>query len=466
MHATDPAQLLPGDLLESMERQTGGKLTSVVPRAGGGASRQGAEVALAMPDGSTSRAWLAWDSRAGDPRRLPFFTREAAILRGLSGPLAKCGIRAPGFLAAEPKHLALLTTLVPGSDAASRDRAEAEAVARDMVSQLAALHRVDVRSLDLQAFGDPSAPVSARISERLEALQAENLATAPDPVLQLALRWLRDNIPSDEGPAVLVHGDAGPGNFLHADGRVTALIDWELSHLGDPIEDLAQIWVRMLFQPFLPMRQVIESYEAAGGRAVDTDRLRYYRLYFQLGFIVSGHADNFGDTGVRPANLGVSLMFYTAHMRVIVESLAELNGISLFPQPLPDAPPSPADRSFMIALDDLRDVIAPRAADQQASVKAKSLARLVKYWRARDRYGPIFDAAEIAEATAALGRPIASAAEARRELGVAVAEDRIGFEQALRLCHARVTRDTALMADAMGAFATTHFLPLDPPTSE
>lgn len=466
MAATDPAQLLPHDLLESMEHQIGGKITSVVPRAGGGASRQGAEVTLTMPDGSATRGWLAWDSRAGDPRRFPFFQRETAVLRALSGPLANSGVRAPGFLAAEEKHLALLTTLVAGSDAASRDQAEAEAVARDMVRQLAALHRVDAQSLDLPSFGDPAVPVSARVSERLDALQAENLATAPDPVLQLALRWLRHNIPADLGPAVLAHGDAGPGNFLHADGAVTALIDWELSHLGDPIEDIAQIWVRMLFQPFLPMRQVIETYEAAGGRAVDPDRLRYYRLYFQLGFIVSGHADNFGKTGVRPANLGVSLMFYTAHMRVIVESLAELNGIELLPQPLPDAPTGPANRSFEIALDDLRDVITPRAADQQASVKAKSLARLVKYWRARDRYGPAFDAAEITEAEAALGRPIASAVEARRELGLAVAQDRIGFEQALLICHARVTRDTALMADAMGAFATTYFPPLDPSTSE
>jgi aminoglycoside phosphotransferase len=457
-----PGDIIPHDLLGSIEQQTAARVSSVVPRAGGGASRQGAELTLQAPDGSETRAWLAWDSRAGDPRRLPFFTRETAVLRALSGPLASSGVRAARFLAAEPAHLALLTELVPGSDRAPHDPADAAAVARDMVRQLAALHRIPLAGLSLDGFGDPGTPVSERIADRLAVLKAENLATAPDPIIQLALHWLQANIPADTGPAVLVHGDAGPGNFLHADGRVTALVDWELSHFGDPVEDLAQIWVRMLFQPFLPIRDVFETYAAAGGAPVDPDRVRYHRLYFQLGFTVSGHADHNGATTVRPANLGVSMMFYTAHMRVIVESLADLTGIALPRVQLPEAPPGPADRSFEIALDDLREVITPRVSDQQAAVKAKSLARLVKYWRARDRFGAVFDAAEAAEAASALGRPIASAREARRELGLAVAEGRIPFEQALRLSHARVTRDTALMADAMGAFARTTFPPLDP----
>ncbi len=457
-----PQDIIAHDLLASIERQTGARVSAIVPRAGGGASRQGAEVTLQAPDGSETRAWLAWDSRAGDPRRVPFFTRETQVLCALSGPLAQSGVRAARFLAAEPKHLALLTAFVPGSDRPPSDPLEAACVARDMVAQLALLHRVPVAGLALDGFGDPALPVSQRIEDRLAALRAENLATAPDPVIQLALDWLQTHIPDDAGPAVLVHGDAGPGNFLHDQGQVTALVDWELSHFGDPVEDLAQIWVRMLFQPFLPMREVFRAYEAAGGAPVDIDRVRYHRLYFQLGFIVSGHADHCGATAVRPANLGVSLMFYTAHMRVIVESLADLCAVALPTIALPDAPPGPADRSFEIALDDLRDVITPRVSDQQAAVKAKSLARLVKYWRARERFGAAFEAAEAAEAAEALGRPIASASEARRELGLAVAQGRIPFRQALRLCHARVTRDTALMADAMGAFARTTFPPLDP----
>ncbi|MBS3961785.1 MAG: phosphotransferase family protein [Sandarakinorhabdus sp.] len=462
MASMRPQDIIPHDLLASIERQTGARLSAIVPRAGGGASRQGAEVTLQAPDGSETRAWLAWDSRAADPRRLPYFTRETAVLRALSGPMAHSGVRAARLLAAEPAHLALLTALVPGSDRPPSDPVEADAVARDMVAQLAALHRTPVAGLGLDGFGDPAVPVSRRIADRLATLRAENLATAPDPVIQLALDWLQANVPADTGPAVLVHGDAGPGNFLHAGGRVTALVDWELSHFGDPLEDLAQIWVRMLFQPFMPMCDLFRAYEAAGGAPVDVYRVRYHRLYFQLGFTVSGHADHCGATTVRPANLGVSMMFHTAHMRVIVESLADLCDVALPTVALPDALPGPADRSFAIALDDLRDVITPRLSDQQAAVKAKSLARLVKYWRARDRFGAAFDAAEAAEAAEALGRPIASATEARRELGLAVAQGRIPFERALRLCHARVTRDTAVMADAMGAFARTTFPPLDP----
>lgn len=206
---------------------------------------------------------------------------------------------------------------------------------------------------------------------------------------------------------------------------------------------------------------VVTAGERMDGDRYHVDRVRYHRLYFQLGFIVSAHADLYGATGVRPANLGVTLMFYTAHMRVIVESLAELTGVRLEPIVLPESPVGAADRSFDIALDDLRTEIVPRVTDKHAEVKAKSLARLVKYWRARDRHGAAFDAAESAAVSAALGMRCAGVDEARRALAVAIVEGRVGFEQALHLCHARMARDTALMADAMGAFASVYFVPLE-----
>jgi aminoglycoside phosphotransferase (APT) family kinase protein len=60
--------------------------------------------------------------------------------------------------------------------------------------------------------------------------------TAPVPLLDDVAAWLRLNL-HPTGPLVLVHGDPGPGNFLHIDGRVTALTDWEFAHLGDAAED-------------------------------------------------------------------------------------------------------------------------------------------------------------------------------------------------------------------------------------
>jgi hypothetical protein len=147
-------------------------------------------------------------------------------------------------------------------------------------------------------------------------------------------------------------------------------------------------------------------------------------------------------------------------MRVLVESLAELMGVELAPVDLPARPPH-SDRSYDIALADLRDVIVPRAGDQQAQQKAKGLVRMIKYWRAVGDLGPTFDVTEARETSHALDRKVADAREARRLLADAVAAHEIEPSKALQLVHRRMARETALMADAMGRFAETHYAPLE-----
>lgn len=450
--------LLPDVLAQSIERQTGGRIEQVKARAGGGASRSGAEVTVTLPDGTREHGYLGYDTRLNDPARPPAFEREVAILEALSGPLADSGVRAPRLLAYEPAMFATYTAFTDGTDAWSRiaDPQEKEAAGRDFVAQIARLHAIDARAHPLRGFGDPDEPVSARLRREIRDLRATNLSARPDAILQLALHWLEENIPPDDGAAVIVHGDAGPGNFLCANGQVTALLDWELAHYGDPMEDLAGIWVRMLFNPFLPPREIFDVYERESGRAVDVDRVRFHRLYFQLSFTVPSQAIA-DDPASPPAMLGTRMLFSAAHLRVITQQIAELTGTTLDPVSMPDCPPAPTDRSYAIALDDIKDVIVPRSNDQQASAKAKSIARMIKFWRQRERYGAAFDAAEISEIESALGGRYATVAEARQALGRAVAEDGIDRAVALQLCNARVTRETRLMGDAMGWFRDTYF---------
>src|SRR6478735_5861267 len=62
--------------------------------------------------------------------------------------------------------------------------------------------------------------------------------TEPVPLLEEAAAWLHLGVPTG-GTLGVVHGDAGPGNFVHADGKVVVVTDWEFAHLGDPAEDWA-----------------------------------------------------------------------------------------------------------------------------------------------------------------------------------------------------------------------------------
>jgi hypothetical protein len=365
-------------------------------------------------------------------------------------------VRVPRLVASESAHLALCSAFVPGRDRFP-EAPDKPGLAADFMDQLARLHAIDAAHPALAALGDASQPVSSVIAARLAQLSADNLRCGADPLYQLALHWLAGHVPADSGPAVVCHGDAGPGNFLYEDSRVEALIDWELSHLGDPMEDLAQIWVRSLIQPFVPMAEACAAYEKASGRAVDLARVKYHRLYFQLGFSVGAQVTQ-AATGRAPgASTGTAMLFGTMHRRIIVESLAELSGIVLEPHVVPDCPVPWTDAGFAVALTDLRDEIVPGISDERASAKAKALARMVKFWRMRDRYGAAFDAEELAEINRSLGEQHPTVMTARAAFAHAIVHGRIAFDRALNLCHNRMVRETFLMADALGALATTRY---------
>ncbi|NGX96886.1 MAG: phosphotransferase family protein, partial [Candidatus Afipia apatlaquensis] len=65
----------------------------------------------------------------------------------------------------------------------------------------------------------------------------------PRPVFDLALHWLRDNAPAPSDVVTLVHGDFRHGNLIIGPEGVRAVLDWELAHFGDPMEDLGWICV-------------------------------------------------------------------------------------------------------------------------------------------------------------------------------------------------------------------------------
>ena len=87
----------------------------------------------------------------------------------------------------------------------------------------------------------------------------------PDPALAFSLRWLRRHIPAYDGPPVLVQGDTGPGNFMYSGGRVTAVVDWELAHLGDPMDDIAWLSLRATQEPFTDFPTRLREYEELSG---------------------------------------------------------------------------------------------------------------------------------------------------------------------------------------------------------
>lgn len=109
----------------------------------------------------------------------------------------------------------------------------------------------------------------------------------PQPVIRAAIRWLRRNPPPPPPQLAVVHGDYRMGNYLcDTDGTIRGILDWEMAHVGDPLEDLAWSindvwsWGRPgLAGGLVPRAKAVALWEAGMGRAADASALHWWELF-------------------------------------------------------------------------------------------------------------------------------------------------------------------------------------------
>ncbi len=154
--------------------------------------------------------------------------------------------------------------------------------------RLAELHaaRVDHGAFEEAPDLDVPAAVRAELARWDTMYRATGVA---DPLIEYALRWLSARLPEVPQAPVVVHGDAGPGNFLYDGERVTAIIDWELAHLGDPMEDLAWLSLRAAQEGWADFPASLRQYAAASSVRVDRERIRYHRVFAELRVVIIRH---------------------------------------------------------------------------------------------------------------------------------------------------------------------------------
>lgn len=143
----------------------------------------------------------------------------------------------------------------------------------------------------------------------------------PIPVVRAAIRRLRANPPPPAQKIAIVHGDYRSGNVMHdGAGRMLAMLDWEMAHLGDPLEDLGwaldPIWDH--FEPgrvcgMTTRENALDTWKAASGLEIDPAALRWWSLFNSVkgrGIWTSAFRE-FVDGGRTDPVLGVS-GWYTA----------------------------------------------------------------------------------------------------------------------------------------------------------
>ena len=108
----------------------------------------------------------------------------------------------------------------------------------------------------------------------------------PQPLVRAAIRWLRKNPPPPAQRISVVHGDMRIGNFLYNEaGTIRGILDWEMMHIGDPLEDLGYslnplwTWDEQGFMGFmLPRDQAVTLWEEASGLKADPDALHWWEV--------------------------------------------------------------------------------------------------------------------------------------------------------------------------------------------
>lgn len=167
----------------------------------------------------------------------------------------------------------------------------AEKLAPQFVDAFVKTHGMDWRSADLSLFAVPRAGTTDAALWQVNFWTElyRNAIVEPIPVITLCERWLRENLPVAAEP-VVVHGDLRIGNFMFEEpsGKFTAVLDWELGHLGDYHEDIAWAIQRLfgywndngefLVSGLLPREDYISEYERLSGNRIDPQVLKYYEV--------------------------------------------------------------------------------------------------------------------------------------------------------------------------------------------
>ena len=229
--------------------------------------------------------------------------REAQMLKAFAGVVPVPTLRfvdADGLYLGQP---GLITRWVSGNTAPTDIAAEAVTgvgirfehwiarLAPQFVANLARIHALDWRRAEL-AYFDAPAPGTPQAALRQvnwwSRVWQQDLVEA-DPLVTAVGRWLRENAPVCERP-VVVHGDYRIGNFMFVEpsGEFSAVLDWELAHLGDFHEDLAWSVQRLFGTPradgellisgLMPRDEFFQRYAEAAGVKINLDTIRYYEI--------------------------------------------------------------------------------------------------------------------------------------------------------------------------------------------
>lgn len=355
------------------------------------------------------KAWYATVARAGemvpiyvrgdkqlDAEPFPGLGREAAILRLFEAG----GLPVPHVYGMSEDPEGIVMARVPGTrDVADAvDDAERQQLAEQYIRALVHMH-----GLDTAPFVAAGITLPQGATETALAYIRPNLALyrrtkrGAQPLVEFAIRWIQRNAPPHRQASAMIHGD--PGQFLFENGTLTCLYDFEASHIGDPLADLAALRTRHGNEPLgADPSHLIRYYGSLVGEPVDLRAVSFHTAAFMLTAVMA-LAGPLTDPKPREMQLEY-LTWELMTRRAMLWAMAECMGVTITPSP----PAIPVQgRSSLVArvLDATIERIEPETGLGAAD---KASARVLAAWvRGEAAMAAAHEAADLDRAATLLG---------------------------------------------------------------
>jgi aminoglycoside phosphotransferase (APT) family kinase protein len=347
--------------------------------------------------------------------------------------------------------MAYVMDRVPGSNAFEKSTdEERHSVVDDYLNILARLHQLDIAPFvegGILRAGRPEESGTYGMS-RYEAVFRQ-VKVLPDPLMEFCLGWLRRNPPRSHGRESAIVWDSG--QFHHEGGKIVAVLDVEIGHIGDPMMDLAAWRMRDTVIGYGNFAELYDRYSEITGEPVDLDAIQRHHFAFTL-----SNQLPFGAALRQPApesDLMTNLQWCYETNLFATEALAEILDVEL---PTVEMP-APRESRGTVALEHLvRALRTTEVDDEYLRYKLRTMFRLARHAARTDEIGDAVSADDLDDLQQLLGYRPDSWLDGEAELErfvLADADTGTHDEVLVQLFHKRNLRAQMLLGPAGSAMA-------------